>query len=180
MFIQAHIQRLLEQIGEAFKVVYFIFDAEFGHNDALQMVRQVGLPLLAKLRYPSALYLPYDGTYWGGVPAVSMVRTGLSAHAIEYLQATSIDKEIKTQLYHMSLWHKKFAEVLPIVVIVKTHRHTKKTSHVVLFSSDVSPGICASERLLSVALPTGVQSRLLYFAIAGVHVILSGPLPPPA
>ena len=40
-FIQAHIQWLLEQIGEACKVVYFIFDGEFGHNDALQMVRQV-------------------------------------------------------------------------------------------------------------------------------------------
>ena len=58
----------------------------------------------------------------------------------EYLQATSIDKEIKTQIYHLSLWHKKFAEVLNIVVIVKTHLHTKKTAHVVLFSSDVSLG----------------------------------------
>ena len=140
-FIQAHIQRLLEQIGEAFKVVYFIFDAEFGHNDALQMVRQVGLPLLAKLRYPSALYLPYDGPYSGRGPRRKYGQKLDYQHMpSEYLQATSIDKEIKTQLYHMSLWHKKFAEVLPIVVIVKTHRHTKKTAHVVLFSSDVSLG----------------------------------------
>ena len=38
-FIQEHIKRLLEQIGDAFKVVYFIFDGELGHNDAMQMVQ---------------------------------------------------------------------------------------------------------------------------------------------
>ena len=34
-FIQEQIKRLLEQIGEAFKVVYFLFDGALGHNDAL-------------------------------------------------------------------------------------------------------------------------------------------------
>src|SRR2546421_453775 len=48
-FIQNHIKRLLEHIGDAFKVVYFIFDGELGHNDAIQMVRQVGLHLISKL-----------------------------------------------------------------------------------------------------------------------------------
>src|SRR5215470_19872424 len=32
-FIQEHIKRVLEQIGNAFQVVYFIFDGELGHND---------------------------------------------------------------------------------------------------------------------------------------------------
>jgi putative transposase len=50
-FIQNHIKRLLEHIGDACKVVYFIFDGELGHNDAMQMVRQVGLHLMSKLRY---------------------------------------------------------------------------------------------------------------------------------
>ena len=67
-FIQEHIKRLLEQIGDAFKVVYFIFDGELGHNDAMQMVRQVGLHLVSKLRYNSALYFPYDGPYTGRGP----------------------------------------------------------------------------------------------------------------
>src|SRR6266516_7811946 len=49
-FIQEHIKRLLEQIGDAFKGVYFIFDGELGHNNAMQMVRQVGLHLVSKLR----------------------------------------------------------------------------------------------------------------------------------
>lgn len=58
----------------------------------------------------------------------------------EYLKATSIDKEIKTQIYQMSLWHKKFADLLNVVVIVKTNLKTNKTAHVVLFSSDLELG----------------------------------------
>jgi len=140
-FIQAHIKRLLEQIGETFQVVYFIFDGEFGHNDALQMVRQVGLHLISKLRHTSALYLPYDGPYLGRGPRRKYGQKLDYQHMpSEYLQATSIDKEIKTQIYQMALWHKKFADLLTIVVIVKTNLHTKKTAHVVLFSSDVSLG----------------------------------------
>jgi putative transposase len=57
-FIQEHIKKLLQQIGEVCKVVYFIFDGELGHNDAMQMVRHVGLHLVSKLRYNSALYFP--------------------------------------------------------------------------------------------------------------------------
>jgi hypothetical protein len=40
----------------------------------------------------------------------------------------------------MSLWQKKFADLLNIVVIVKTNLTTHKTAHVVLFSSDVTLG----------------------------------------
>jgi putative transposase len=59
---------LLQQIGDAFKVVYFIFDGELGHNDAMQMVRQVGLHWVSKLRDNSALYFPYAGPYAGRGP----------------------------------------------------------------------------------------------------------------
>jgi putative transposase len=38
----------------------------------------------------------------------------------------------------MSLWHKKFAEMLNVVVIFKTNLQTHKTAHVVLFSSDLT------------------------------------------
>jgi hypothetical protein len=54
-FLQEPIKRLLQQIGDAFKVGYCIFDGELGQNDARQMVRQVGLPLVSKLRYHAAL-----------------------------------------------------------------------------------------------------------------------------
>jgi putative transposase len=49
-FLQEHIKSVLKQIGDACKVVYFLFDGELGHNDALHMVRQVGRHLIAQLR----------------------------------------------------------------------------------------------------------------------------------
>ena len=140
-FIQLHIKRLLEQIGDTFKVVYFIFDGELGHHDALQMVRQVDLHLISKLRHNSALYLPYDGPYSGRGPRRKYgQKLDYRNMPSEHLKATSIDKEIKTQIYQMSLWHKKFADLLNIVVIVKTNLKTNKTAHVVLFSSDLELG----------------------------------------
>jgi putative transposase len=140
-FIQEQIKRLLAQIGDAFKVVYFIFDGELGHHDALQMVRQVELHLISKLRHNSALYIPYEGPYSGRGPHRKYGQK-LDYHNMpsECLKSTSIAKEIKTQIYQMPLWHKKFVDLLNIVVIVKTNLKTKKTAHVVLFSSDLSLG----------------------------------------
>ena len=138
-FLQEHIKRLLQQIGDAFKVVYFIFDGELGHNDAMQMVRQVGLHLVSKLRYNSALYFPYAGPYAGRGPRRQYgKKLDYRNMPSAYLQTTSIDKEIETSIYQMPLWHKKFAEMLNIVVIVKRNVQTHKTAHVVLFSSDLT------------------------------------------
>ena len=103
------------------------------------MVRQVGLHLISKLRYNSALYFPSDGPYCGRGPRRKYGQK-VNYHHIPstYLQSTSIEKEIKTQIYQMSLWHKKFAEMLNVVVIVKTHLQTHKIAHVILFSSDLT------------------------------------------
>ena len=140
-FIQDHIQKLLKQIGDTFKVIYFVFDGELGHHEALQMVRQVNLHLISKLRYNSALYMPYDGPYSGRGPRRKYgPKLDYKNIPSEYLKVTSIDKEIKTQIYQISLWHKKFADLLNIVVMVKTNLKTNKTAHVVLFSSDLELG----------------------------------------
>jgi putative transposase len=139
--IQKHIKRVLKQIGDAFQVVYCIFDGELGHHDARQMVSQGGLHLIATLRDHSALYFPSDGPYCGRGPRRTYGqklddRTMASA----YLQATCIDEDRETSIDQMSLWHKKFSDMLPMVVIVKTHLKTAKTAHVVLLSRDLTLG----------------------------------------
>lgn len=136
--IPAHIKKWLEQIGEACKVVYFLCDGELGHHDALHMVRQGGLPLIAKLRYDSALDFPYDGPSCGHGPRRKYGQTVDYPHIPSAsLPSIVMEQESKTQMYQMALWHKKFAEMLKVVVIVTTHLHTHKTAHVVLFSSDL-------------------------------------------
>ena len=140
-FIQEHIKRLLQQMGDAIKVVYFIFDGELGHNDAMQMVRQAGLQLVSKLRHNAALYFPYTGPYAGRGPRRKYgKKLDYKNSPAAYLQATSIDEERETNMYQLALWHKKCAEMLKIVVIVKRHLQTHKTAHVVLCSSDLTLG----------------------------------------
>ncbi len=138
-FIQAQLARLLKQIGTHLKVVYFLFDGELGHNDAMQMVRQLGLHLVSKLRYNAALYFPYEGPYSGRGPRRKYgKKLDYRNLPSKYLQATSSEDGIKTDIYQMSVWHKTFADLLNVVVIVKTNLKTHKTAHVVLFSSDMT------------------------------------------
>jgi hypothetical protein len=140
-FIKAQLARLLQQVGTSLKVRYLLFDGEFGHNDAMQMVRQLGLHVVSKLRYNSALYLPYEGPYAGRGPRRKYGKKLDYRHLeTKYLPATSSEEGIKTDIYHMFVWHKSFADVLNVVVIVKTNLKTHKMAHVVLCSSDVTLG----------------------------------------
>jgi putative transposase len=137
-FVQATIKRLLELIGAHLQVMYFVFDGAFGHNDALQMVRQLGLQLISKLRYDAALYFAYDGPYAGRGKRKKYGKKLDYRHMdVQHLKAFSVEKDIETKIYQMALWHKKFADLLNIVVIVKTNLKTHAVAHVVLFSSDL-------------------------------------------
>ena len=64
-FVKATLNSLLTIVGNDINLVYFVFDGAFGNNNALQMVRQCNLHIISKLRYDSALYLPYCGEYCG-------------------------------------------------------------------------------------------------------------------
>jgi putative transposase len=140
-FIQEQLGSLQQLIGGHRKLTYFLFDGELGHTDALQMVRQVGLHLVSKLRNDSALYLPYAGPYTGRGPHRKYgEKLNYQAIPETYLQTACIEKDIETKTYQLALWHKKFVDLLNVVVIVKTNLKTAKTAHVVLFSSDLTLG----------------------------------------
>jgi putative transposase len=140
-FVQDHLKHLLEVIGSHIKLEHFVFDGAFGNNDSVQMVRQIGLHLVSKLRHDSALYLPYTGPYLGRGPR-KKYGNKINYHDIpeRYLKSSSIDKEkgIETKIYQVQAWHKKFADLLNIVVIVKRNLKTNKMAHVILFSSDLN------------------------------------------
>ena len=137
-FVQETLKRLLQLVGEYIQVVYFIFDGAFGHNEALQMVRQLGLHLSSKLRHDAALYFPYEGPYSGhGKGKKYGKKLNYRDIPDAYLKESSIEKGIETKIYQMNLWHKKFADLLNIVVMVKTNLKTQAVAHVVLCSSDL-------------------------------------------
>ena len=137
-FVQQHLKQLIDFIEAYMKLDYFVFDGAFGNNDAVQMVRQLGLHLISKLRHDSALYLPYQGRYSGRGPR-KKYGDKLNYQHIPgtYLKTSSTDKDIETKIYQLKAWHKKFADLLNVVVIVKTNLQTHKVAYVVLFSSDL-------------------------------------------
>jgi putative transposase len=137
-FVQHHLKNLLDLIGDRLKMIYFVFDGAFGNNDALQMVRQTGLHLISKMRHDSALYFPYIGPQSGrGKPRKYGDKLNYGAIPDSYLKSSSIEKEVETRIYQMKMWHKKFADLLNIVVMVKTNLKTHKVAYIVLFSSDL-------------------------------------------
>jgi len=95
--------------------------------------------LISKLRYDAALYFPHDGLYAGRGKRKKYGKKLDYQHMPEtYLKESSVEKDIETKIYQMHVWHKKFADLLNIVVIVKTNLKTQAVAHVVLFSSDLA------------------------------------------
>ncbi len=132
------INELFKLMANLIPITYLVLDGHFGNNNSLQMARQVNLHIISKLRHDTALYIPYqhpdpnhrsrrkygDKLDWRNIPGV-------------YLRQSSIEEDIKTDIYQSTLLHKEFAQPLNVVILVKTNIKTNARSHVILFSSDL-------------------------------------------
>lgn len=140
VFVQSAILRVLSLINNELKILYFVFDGEFGHNSAVEMVKQTGLQFISKLRRDSALFFPYNGQY-SGKGAPKKYGTQLNYDDIsdkDYLKKRTQDGDIETKIYQMNMLHKTFANMLNIVIIKKRDIKTNREARVVLFSTDLS------------------------------------------
>ena len=137
-FIQNNLKKVLQMIGSTIPIAYAVFDGAFGHNNALQMVRQCEIHIISKLQYNSALYFPYKGTY-GGSGAKRKYGDKINYNNIpcRYLKNTTTEKSIRVDIYQMTMLHKLFGKKLNVVIIVKTNLKTLARGHVILFSSDL-------------------------------------------
>ena len=137
-FIQTMLKKVLELIANDIVPVYIVLDGAFGHNNALQMVKQCGLHLISKLQYNSALYFPYEGPYSGrGRRRKYGEKLNYDRISEKYLKDTTYEKSIQTNIYQMIMLHKRFSQKLNVVIIVKTNLKTHSKAYVVLFSSDL-------------------------------------------
>jgi len=138
LLIKTMIHKLLLLINGTLPLTYLLLDGQFGHNNALQMALQCGLHLISKLRHDAALYFPYDGPYRGHGPHRTYGdKLDYDHIPDEYLQQVTVEDDIQTCIYQMTLLHKDFAQPLNVVIIVKTNLKTQARAHVVLFSSDL-------------------------------------------
>jgi putative transposase len=138
-FIQGLLQQVLKLVRPLISVSYLLLDGAYGYNEAMQLARQLDLALISKLKRNTALYLPYEGEQ---KPKGAKKKYGakLDYQHIpgKYLQSSSTEKGIRTDIYQLKALHKEFAQPLNIVIIVKTKLSTTERLHVVLFSSDLS------------------------------------------
>jgi len=137
--IQQMIQTLLALLGVELKLVYCVLDGAFGHNDTFQMVRQCGLHLISKLRTDAALYLPYDGLQkkYGSRKKYGP-KLDYANLSSQYLKVSTLKAGFQIDIYQMMGWHKRFADPLNVVIIVKTNIKTQARAQVILFSSDLT------------------------------------------
>ena len=136
--IQTMLKKLLALIGLELKISYCVMDGAFGHNYALQMVRQCSLHLISKLRADTALYFPYTGPQKKRGARKKYGQKLDYAHLPEqFLKETTVENGIQTKIYHLTVWHKLFPDQLNVVIIRKLNLKTQRWAQVVLFSSDL-------------------------------------------
>lgn len=135
--IKNMVLKLLLLINGPISLTYLVLDGHFGNNNALQMTRQCGLQLISKLRYDAALYIPYAG------PQNKFGPRRKYGDKIDYdnvpsthLKQSSVEDDLRTDIYQANLWHKEFAQLLNVVIIHKVNLQTGAQAHVLLFSSD--------------------------------------------
>ncbi len=136
--IQSMLKQLLTMIGNTLQIVYFVYDGASGNNAAVQMTRQVGLYLISKLRNNSALYFKWNGVYSGkGRRRIYGDRVDYDNLPAKHLKSDETKDHIRTRIYQMNVIHKKFADSLNVVIIIKENVKTGKVARIILFSSDL-------------------------------------------
>ena len=134
--VQIMLKQLLPMVRNTLKIDYFVYDGAFGNNAAVQMTRQVGLHLISKLRKNSALYYKWNGVYCGkGRCPVYGARVDYNNLPAEHLKSDKTENHIRTRIYQITVMHKKFADSLNVVIIIKENIKTGKVARVILFSS---------------------------------------------
>jgi hypothetical protein len=136
--IQAALKSLLETVGSAITLKYVALDGHFGNYPSAFMVRQANLHLISKLRSDAALYPAFEGEYSGtGRPAKYGEKIDVLKPDPKYLQDTSTEDDLSTDIYQGQFYNKEFAFALNVVIMVKTNLETDAQAHVILFSTDL-------------------------------------------
>ena len=136
--IQRALQSLMETIGTSIPLKYVVMDGHFGNYPSAFMVRQTNLHLISKLRSDAALYPAFEGEHSGRGPKPKYgTKIDVRKMDAEYLKESSIEDNLRTDIYQGKFYNKEFAFVLNVVIILKTNLDTHAQAYVILFSTDL-------------------------------------------
>ena len=136
--IQAALKELLELILKVLPIKYLVMDGHFGNYPSAVMVIQAGLQLISKLRHDAGLYFPHLGVYCGPGPHAKY-GDKVDVHKMDekYLKESTVEQNIRTDIYQAELLNKEFDLPLNVVIMLKTNLNTQAQAHVILFSTDL-------------------------------------------
>ncbi len=132
--IKGMLEALLTTIAGKIALKYLLLDGKFGHNNAAQMTLGLGLHLVSKLRYDSALYLPYQGNNSRRKYGKKLNPRKMPG---QFLCQTHVEGDWRIDHYQVQVIHKEFARPLNVVIILKTNLKTQEQGHLILFSTDL-------------------------------------------
>lgn len=136
--IQTALKNLLETIGTLLSLTYVVLDGHFGNYPSAFMVRQTGLHLISKLRSDAALYLPFEGEHKKPGPKPKQgTKINVRAMVGKSLIETTVEDQLRTDIYQGQFINKEFDFPLNVVIMVKTNLRTSAQAHVILFSTDL-------------------------------------------
>ena len=126
--IQKALHTLLATVGTTILLKYVVMDGHFGNYPSAFMVRQANLHLISKLRSDAALYPAFEGEHPGRGPKPKYgAKLDVRHLDAKYLKETSIEDQVRTDIYQGQFYNKEFAFPLNVVVILKTYLFSVKT-----------------------------------------------------
>ena len=136
--IQKALQSLLATVATTLTLSYVALDGHFGNYPSAFMVRQENLHLISKMRSDAALYPAFEGEHSGPGPKPRYgAKIDVYQMDANYLKDTSIEDNLRTDIYQGQFYNKEFAFALNVVIILKTNLDTQAQAHVILFSTDL-------------------------------------------
>jgi putative transposase len=136
--IQVALKELLELVLKVLPIQYLVMDGHFGNYPSAVMVKQAGLQLISKLRHDAGLFLPFQGEYKGVGPHPKYGdKVDVRKMDERYLKESTVEKNLRTDIYQAELLNKEFDLPLNVVILLKTNLDTQVQAHVILFSTDL-------------------------------------------
>jgi putative transposase len=136
--LQAQAKKVCQWLKKRLCVSYFVLDGHFGNHLACQMVRQLDLHLISKMRSDAALYLEPTALQKRLRPRLKYGdRLDVADLPADLLRSSHTQDGVLTQVYQVRCLHKSFDRRLNVVLLQKTHLASGRVGHVILFSSDL-------------------------------------------
>ena len=111
-------------LGVFIALKYVAMDGHFGNYPSAWMVRQENLHLISKLRSDAALYTSFEGEH-SGLGRKPKYGAKIDFHKMDakYFKETSIEDNLRKDVFQGQFYNKEFAFALNVVIILKTISH---------------------------------------------------------